>query len=90
MRTIKLSRYEELALREVIQIANNWTWIPEGQKHLESVLTKIEQAPDDTIMFMELVNLKNDVLSEGIEKKGGVNPKPNTPRPIPPQGQKQK
>ena len=57
MKTIKLSRDEELALREIIQIAKNWSWVPEGQKHLDSIQIQIERAPDDTIMYMDIVKI---------------------------------
>ena len=70
MKTIKLSRDEELALREVIQIARNCPWVPEGQKHLESVLEKIQRAPDDTIMYMEIVKKEKPPTDEELEEMG--------------------
>lgn len=61
MRTIKLSKDEELALREVIRLAGKHLDMGEGQKHLESVLNQIQNAPDDTVMFMELVDAKTGI-----------------------------
>ena len=58
MKTIKLSRNEELALREVIQLASKHLDMGERQKHLDSIQIKIERAPDDTIMYMELVDTR--------------------------------
>ena len=31
--------------------------------------------------------LQKIIINEGVEKKGGVNQKPNTPPPLPPKGQ---
>ena len=87
MRTIKLSFDQEEALKWVIKVCLKNYDMELGSRRCDdliSLFNQIQNAPDDTIMFMEL-----DVLSEGIEKKGGVNPKPNTPRPAPPQGQKE-
>lgn len=60
MKTIKISLDEELALREIIGFARNSFNDEKTKKHLESVLEEIQRAPDDTIMYMEIVN-KNQI-----------------------------
>lgn len=60
MKTIKLSRDEEEALREVIRMAGKHLDMGEGQKHLESIQIQIERAPDDTVAFMELVETSSE------------------------------
>ena len=60
MKTIKLSRDEETALREVISMAGKHLDMGEGKKHLDSILNQIQNAPDDTVMFMELVETEDE------------------------------
>jgi hypothetical protein len=60
MKTIKLSRDEELALREVIRLASKHLDMGEGQKYLDSIQIQIERAPDDTIDYMEIVKKCED------------------------------
>ena len=67
MKTIKLSRDEEAALREVIRMAGKHLDMGEGQKHLESIQIQIERAPDDTIAFMELVESEEEEEDEDLE-----------------------
>jgi len=62
MKQINLTRDEESALREVICMAGKHLDMGEGQQHLESVLCKIHNAPNDDVMFMDLIyedNSKN-------------------------------
>jgi len=68
MKTIKLSREEEAALREVIRMARYHADMGEGQQHLESIQIQIERAPDDTIMFMELIETKVPSLLDEDEE----------------------
>ena len=58
MKSIKLSRDEELALRELIRLASKYLDMRDGQEHLDSIQIKIERAPDDNIYYMDLIDTK--------------------------------
>ncbi len=81
MKTIQLSRDEELALREVIATSHKH-YSQEGNIQLESILNKIRNAPDDTIMAMHIIEpsspkcddcdlITTDLIAKG-DHHGGI------------------